>query len=72
MPNRRMKIDAYRGRVNTGLATGAVLGAVIPIIAVAATGGLAAVPISLWVGLGSVISALAAGNVTDKEDGNGD
>jgi hypothetical protein len=67
MPIRRLKIDANRGRINAGLATGAVLGAVIPIVAVAATGGIAAVPVALWIALGSVVSGLAAGNVSEDD-----
>ena len=67
MPRRRLRIDANRGRVNAGLATGAVLGAVIPIVAVAATGGLAAVPVALWIALGSVVSGLAAGNIAAND-----
>ena len=61
-----VKSTASKGKINTGLATSAVLGATIPIIVVAATGGLAAVPIAMWVGLGSVVSGLLAGNVELK------
>ena len=57
------KLTHSKGATNAGLASGAVLGAVVPIVAVAATGGLAAVPIAMWVGLGSVVSGLLAGNV---------
>lgn len=60
-----IKLDANRGRVNGGLAIGALLGAVVPIVATAATGGLAAVPVALWIGLGSVVSGLLAGNVQE-------
>lgn len=61
-----VKATHSKGKVNAGLAAGAVLGAVIPIIAVAATGGLAAVPVAMWIGLGSVVSGLLAGNVEVK------
>lgn len=55
-----------KGKLNFGLASSALLGAGIPIIAVAATGGIAAVPVAMWVGLGSVVSGLLAGNVEPK------
>lgn len=61
-----VKFTPSKGNVNVGLAAGAVLGAVIPIVAVAATGGLAAVPVAMWIGLGSVVSGLLAGNVEKK------
>jgi hypothetical protein len=35
-------------------------------VAVALTGGVAAVPLSLWLGLGGTISGLFAGNVEVK------
>ncbi len=57
------KFTPSKSRLNFGLAGGAILGAAIPIIAVAATAGLAAVPIAMWVALGSVVSGLLAGNV---------
>lgn len=60
------KFTHSTGKVNGGLAAGAILGAVIPIAAVAATGGLAAVPVAMWIGLGSVVSGLLAGNVEKK------
>ena len=50
-------------KLNAGLAGGALLGAAVPIIVTAATGGLAAVPVALWVGLGGALSGLFAGNV---------
>ena len=53
-------------RAEGGLALGAIIGALIPVVAVAATGGLAAVPIAMWIGLGSVVSGLLAGNVERK------
>ena len=68
------KLTHSKGATNAGLASGAVLGAVVPIVAVAATGGLAAVPIAMWVGLGSVVSGLLAGNVerSSSDDAPGD
>jgi hypothetical protein len=60
------KFTNSKGKVNAGLASSAVLGAAIPIIVTAATGGMAAVPIAMWVGLGSVVSGLLAGNVEVK------
>ena len=61
-----VKLTNSKGKLNVGLASSAVLGAAIPIIVTAATGGLAAVPIAMWVGLGSVVSGLLAGNVEVK------
>lgn len=61
-----VKIKASKGKVNGGLAVGAIIGAAVPIIATAATGGLAAVPMVLWVGLGGALSGLFAGNVEVK------
>jgi predicted lipid-binding transport protein (Tim44 family) len=61
-----VKFTHSKGKLNGGLAIGAVLGAAIPILAVAATGGLAAVPISMWIALGGVVSGLLAGNVEPK------
>lgn len=61
-----VKIKASRGKVNGGLAVGAIIGAAVPIIATAATGGLAAVPMALWVGLGGALAGLFAGNVEVK------
>ena len=55
-----------KGKINAGLAAGAILGAVIPILATAATGGLAAVPLALWLALGGTVSGLFAGNVEMK------
>lgn len=55
-----------KGKVNAGLAAGAILGAVIPIVATAASGGLAAVPLALWLALGGTVSGLFAGNVQVK------
>ena len=60
------KWTASKGKVNVGLTVGALLGAAIPIVAVAATGGVAAVPMTLWLGLGGTVSALFAGNVEPK------
>ena len=61
-----VKFTNSKGKLNAGLASSAVLGAAIPIIVTAATGGLAAAPIAMWVGLGSVVSGLLAGNVEVK------
>jgi len=61
------KFTNSKGKLNAGLASSALLGAGIPIIVTAATGGLAAVPIAMWVGLGSVVSGLLAGNVEVKD-----
>jgi hypothetical protein len=61
-----VKFTHSKGKINGGLALGAVLGAAIPILAVAATGGLAAVPIAMWIALGGVVSGLLAGNVEPK------
>ena len=60
------KLSHSKGPLNGGLAIGAILGAAIPIVAVAATGGVAAVPLTLWLGLGGAISGLFAGNVEIK------
>lgn len=60
------KFTNSKGKLNASLASSAVLGAAIPIIVTAATGGMAAVPIAMWVGLGSVVSGLLAGNVEVK------
>ena len=60
------KFTHSKGKFNGGLALGAVIGAAVPIIATAATGGLAAVPMALWVGLGGALAGLFAGNVEVK------
>ena len=60
------KLTHSKGGLNGGLAIGAILGAAIPIVAVAATGGIASVPLTLWLGLGGAISGLFAGNVEIK------
>lgn len=60
------KFTHSKGKLNFGLAGGAILGAVIPIVAVAATGGLASVPVAMWIGLGGAVSGLLAGNVEPK------
>lgn len=60
------KLTHSKGKLNLGLAGGAIIGAAIPIIAVAATGGLAAVPVAMWIGLGGAVSGLLAGNVEPK------
>lgn len=61
------KFTHSKGKINGGLAAGAILGAIIPIIATAATGGLAAVPLPLWLALGGTVSGLFAGNVEIKD-----
>lgn len=61
-----VKLTASLTKLNWGLAGGAVIGAAVPIIATAATGGLAAVPVALWIGLGGALSGLFAGNVELK------
>lgn len=61
-----LKLTASKTRLNKGLALGAIIGAAVPIIAVAATGGLASVPVAMWVGLGGALSGLFAGNVEVK------
>ena len=61
-----IKFTHSKGRINAGLAIGALIGCAIPIVAVALTGGVAAVPLSLWLGLGGTISGLFAGNVEAK------
>jgi predicted lipid-binding transport protein (Tim44 family) len=60
------KFTHSKGKINGGLAAGAILGAVIPILATAATGGLAAVPLALWLALGGAVSGLFAGNIELK------
>ena len=60
------KFTPSKDKVNGGLAGSAVLGAAIPIIVTCATGGVAAVPVAMWVALGSVVSGLLAGNVEVK------
>jgi hypothetical protein len=61
-----LKFTHSKGKINGGLAVGALIGAAIPIIATAATGGLAAVPVALWLALGGVVSGIFAGNVEVK------
>ncbi len=61
-----IKFTHSKGRINAGLAIGAILGAGIPILAVALTGGVAAVPLTLWLGLGGAFAGLFAGNVEPK------
>jgi len=61
-----IKFTHSKGNINAGLALGGLLGAAIPIIVTAATGGLAAVPVALWLALGGVVSGLFAGNVELK------
>jgi len=61
-----LKFTHSKGKINAGLTVGAILGAAIPIIVTAATGGLAAVPVAMWLALGGVVSGLFAGNVEVK------
>ena len=61
-----VKFTHSKGKLNVGLVLGALLGAAIPIIATAATGGIAAVGLPLWLALGGVVSGLLAGNVEPK------
>jgi len=61
-----IKFTHSKGNINAGLALGGLLGAAIPIIVTAATGGLAAVPVAMWLALGGVVSGLFAGNVELK------
>ena len=61
-----VKFTHSKGKINAGLTLGAILGAAIPIIVTAATGGLAAVPVAMWLALGGVVSGLLAGNVELK------
>jgi len=58
-----VKFTHSKGRLNLSLAVGAIIGAAIPVIAVAATGGIAAVSLPLWIALGGAVSGLFAGNV---------
>lgn len=64
---RRKRTTATGGKINISLGVGAILGAVVPIAAIAATGGLAAVPTAMWVSLGAVVAGLGAGNVPKQE-----
>lgn len=62
-----LKFTHSRGHINHGLAIGGLLAAVLPIVAVAATGGgFAAVGAPMWITLGGAVSALFAGNVELK------
>ena len=61
-----LKFTHSKGRLNVSLAFGAILGAAIPVIAVAATGGIGAVSLPLWIALGGAVSGLFAGNVELK------
>ena len=61
-----VKLTNSKGKVNAGLASSAILGAAIPLIVTVATGGVAAVPIAMWIALGSVVSGLLAGTVEVK------
>lgn len=61
-----LKSSFSKGKLNLSLAAYGVIGAVVPIVATIATGGLAAVGLPLWVALGAAVSGLAAGNVEPK------
>ena len=61
-----LKFTHSKSKINGSLTVGAILGAAIPIIVTAATGGLAAVPVAMWLALGGVVSGLFAGNVEVK------
>lgn len=61
-----VKFTHSKGKLNLSLAVGALIGAAIPVIAVAATGGVAAVSLPLWIALGGAVSGLFAGNVELK------
>lgn len=61
-----IKFTHSKGKLNVSLAVGALIGAAIPVIAVAATGGIAAVSLPLWIALGGAVSGLFAGNVEVK------
>jgi hypothetical protein len=61
-----LKLTASRGHLNHGLAIGGIIASAVPIIAVAATAGFAAVGLPLWIALGGAFSALVAGNVEIK------
>ena len=58
-----VKFTHSKGRLNLSLAFGAILGAAIPVIVVAATGGIGAVSLPLWIALGGAVSGMCAGNV---------
>jgi len=61
-----VKFTNSKGRINWALLAGGLIGTVVPVIVTAATGGVGAVTIPMWVALASGASALAAGNVEVK------
>lgn len=61
-----VKFTNSKGRINWGLLAGGLIGTVVPVIVTAATGGIGAVTIPMWVALAGGASALAAGNVEVK------
>lgn len=61
-----VKLTNSKGKINWSLAAGGLIGTVVPVIVTAATGGIGAVTIPMWVALASGVSALAAGNVELK------
>jgi len=61
-----VKLTHSKGGLNWGLVFGGLMGTVVPIIVTAATGGIGAVTIPMWVALAGGVSALAAGNVEVK------
>jgi hypothetical protein len=61
-----VKFTHSKGRINWGLVFGGLVGTVVPVIVTAATGGIGAVTIPMWVALAGGASALAAGNVEVK------
>lgn len=61
-----VKFTNSKGRINWGLLAGGLIGTVVPVVVTAATGGIGAVTIPMWVALAGGASALAAGNVEVK------
>lgn len=61
-----VKFTNSKGRINWGLLAGGLIGTVVPVIVTAATGGVGAVTVPMWVALAGGVSALAAGNVEPK------
>ena len=61
-----VKLTHSKGAINWGLVFGGLIGTVVPVVVTAATGGIGAVTIPMWVALAGGASALAAGNVELK------
>jgi len=61
-----VKLTHSKGGINWGLVFGGLIGTVVPVVVTAATGGIGAVTIPMWVALAGGASALAAGNVEVK------